>query len=80
MEKNFKVTVFHHDPGLDLTMPNVELIRDFYIYYNLFKWIEPLFFYLSCTHTHTYSQTHTQTQAHTDGHEYSIVAVDKPQL
>ena len=32
--------------------------------------IEPLFFKLSCTQTHT----------HTDGHGYSIVAVDKPQL
>ena len=39
-----------------------------------FKWIEPLFFELSCT------QTHTQTERHADGHEYSIVAVDKPQL
>ena len=37
-----------------------------------FKWIEPLFFELSHTHTHTHT--------HTDGHEYSIVAVAKPQL
>ena len=35
-----------------------------------FKWIEPLFFELSCT----------QTDRHTDKHEYSLVAVDKPQL
>ena len=69
-----------------------------------FKWIEPLFFELSCTHTqththtHTYTYTHTHTHTtththtpththththqhtHTDGHECSIVAVDKPQL
>ena len=43
-----------------------------------FKWIEPLFFELSCTQTHRH--THTQTETQTDGHEYSIVVVDKPQL
>ena len=36
--------------------------------------IEPLFFELSCT------QTDRQTDRHTDGDEYSIVEVDKPQL
>ena len=43
-----------------------------------FKSIEPLFFELSCTQTdrHIHRQTHRQT----DGHEYSIVAVNKPQL
>ena len=43
-----------------------------------FKWIESLFFELSCKQADT--QTDTQTPRHTDGHEYSIVAVDKPQL
>ena len=43
-----------------------------------FKRIESLFFELSCTQTHT--QTETQTETQTDGDEYSIVAVDKPQL
>ena len=41
-----------------------------------FMWIEPLCFELSCTQT----QTHRLTHRHTDGHEYSIVAIDKPQL
>ena len=41
-------------------------------------WIEPLFFKLSCTQRDT--QTDAQTHRHADGHEYSIVAVDKPQL
>ena len=47
-----------------------------------FKWIEPLFFELSCTQTDTQTDTHTdrQTPRHKDRHEYSIVAVDKPQL
>ena len=38
-------------------------------------WIEPLFFELSCTQT----ARHTDRQT-PDGHEYYIVAVDKPQL
>ena len=37
-----------------------------------FKWIEPLFFELSCTQTHA----HRQKDGNTDGDEYSIVAVD----
>ena len=47
-----------------------------------FKWIEPLLFELSCTQTHTQTdgRTDRQTPTHTDGHEYSIVAVGKPQL
>ena len=44
----------------------------------MFKWIEPLFFELSCAQKDT--QTDTQTDTKTDGHEYSIVAVDKPKL
>ena len=47
-----------------------------------FKWIEPLFFELSCTQTnrHTDGKTDRQIETHTDGLDYSIVAVDKPQL
>ena len=60
-----------------------------------FKAIETLLYELSCTQTHTHIHTHThtdrktdrqtdgtdtQTDRHTDGHEYSIGAVDKPQL
>ena len=57
-------------------------------------WIEPLFFEVSFTQTdrqtprhtdrhtdrHTHTHTHTHTGRDTDGCEYSIVAVDKPQL
>ena len=35
--------------------------------------ITPLFFSYR-----VHRQTHTQQHRHTDGHEYSIVAVDKP--
>ena len=51
-----------------------------------FKWTDPLFFELSCTQTNTHIYTQTErrkdgnTDRHTDGDEYSIVAVDKPQL
>ena len=40
--------------------------------------LEPLFFELSCTQTDR--QTDGQTDTNTDNDEYSIVAVDKPQL
>ena len=54
----------HHDFDLDQTMPIVKLIRAIFIYY---------------THAHTNTYVHTHTHTHTQG-EYSIVAVDKPQL
>ena len=69
-----KISKSRHDLDLDRTMPNVELIRAIFILCSSFKSIEPLFFELSCT------QTDRQTDTHTDGDEYSIVAVDKPQL
>ena len=58
------------DLDLDWTMPNVELVR---AYYNMFKFEvdSPIIFWVII-----YTDTHT----HTDGHEYSIVAVDKLQL
>ena len=61
---------------LDQTMPNVELVRlfSYTTIFSSFKSIKPLFFELSCT------QRDRQTDRHTDGDEYSIVAVDKPQL
>ena len=72
-----KISKSHRDLDLDQTMPNVELVRAIFIYYTVcssFTSIEPLFFELSCT------QTDRQTHRHTDNDEYSIVAVDKPQL
>ena len=70
---------------LDLTMPNVELVRAIYIYYNIFKLIDSL---ISLVIVYTDIQTERQTDSlagrrkdkQTDnGHEYSTVAVDKPQ-
>ena len=49
------------DLNLDQTIPNVELIRDIFIYYNIFKFQNQLFFELSFLHT----QTHTHTNTHT---------------
>ena len=52
-------------------MPNVKLIRAILVYYNMFKfqvdWA--IIFWVI-----------VYTDRHTDGDEYSIVAVDKPQL
>ena len=63
------------DLDLGPTMPNIELFRDIFIYYNVysnFMFLNGLFFELSCknmethahTHTHTYAHTHTHTHAH----------------
>ena len=83
-----KISKSHRDLDLDQTKPNVELVRaiSYTTICSSFKSIEPLFFELSCTQTHTRmdgrtdGRTDRQTHTHTDGHEYSIVAVDKPQL
>ena len=71
-----KISKSRRDLDLDRTMPNVELIRaiSYTTICSSFTSIEPLFFELSCT------QTDRQTDRHTDNDEYSIVAVDKPQL
>ena len=58
------------DLGLDGTKPNVELIRDIFIYYNIFKFQVPRLIIfgvimLTDTHTHTHTHTHTQTDRHT---------------
>ena len=79
-----KISKSRHDLDLDRTMPNVELV-ELFSYTTIcssFKSIEPLFFELLCTQTHTQTDRRTDrhTHTHTDGNEYSIVAVDKPQL
>ena len=77
-----KISKSRRDLDLDQTMPNVEHVRAIFIYYKLFKfkWIDQLFFELSCTQLHTHTQTDRKTHRQTDRHDYSIVAVDKPQL
>ena len=63
-----KISKSRHDLDLDWTMPNVELVRAIFIYYNMLN-----HYFLSY-------HVHRQTDRHTDNDEYSIVAVDKPQL
>ena len=77
-----KISKSRRDPDLDRTMPNVELVRTIFIYYNMFKNSSQLnhFFLSYRVHRHTHRQTDRRTDTHTDGDEYSIVAVDKPQL
>ena len=75
-----KISKSRRDLDLDRTMPNVEP-SELFSYTTVcssFTSIDPLFFELSCTQTDR--QTHRQTHRHTDNDEYSIVAVDKPQL
>ena len=79
-----KISKSRCDLDLDRTSPmsNSSELFSYTTICSSFKSIEPLFFELSCTQTdtHTHRQTDRQTDRHTDGDEYSIVAVDKPQL
>ena len=75
------------DLDLDRTMPNVELVRAvFYIlqYVQVSRQLNHYFLSYR-VHRQTDRRTDTkntdrQTVRHTDNDEYSIVAVDKPQL
>ena len=75
-----KISKSRRDLDLDRTMPNVELVRAIFIYYNLFQVSSQLNHYFLSYRVHRQTDRHTHTDRHTDGHEYSIVAVDKPQL
>ena len=66
----------HHDHDLDRTMPNVELIRAIFIYYNNVQVSSGLKLYFFSYRVHRQTDRHTDT----DGHKYSIVAVDKNSL
>ena len=70
-----KISKSRCDLDLDWTMPNVELIRAILVYYNMFN-LQVDWTIIFWVIVYTDRQTHT----HTDNDEYSIVAVDKPQL
>ena len=83
MEKNFKVTLTLI--GQCPMSNSCEIFLTYLTYTTIcssFKWIEPLFLYYRVhRQTHTkQTQTDRQTNRYTDGHKYSIVAVDKPKL
>ena len=66
---------------LDWTMPKVELVRAIFIIQFVQVSSGLNHYFLSYrVHRQTDEQTHTQKEGQTDGHEYSIAAVDKPQL
>ena len=67
-EKNLKS---HSNLDLGLTMPNIEFVRDIFIYYNAFSFLS----YRAKTRKH--GNTHTHAHTHTDSDEYSIVAFCK---
>ena len=68
-----KISKSRCDLDLDRTMPNIELIRAISVYYyvQVSSGLNHYFF--------SY-RVHRQTDRHTDNDEYSIVAVEKPQL
>ena len=61
MRKNSKS---RHDLDLDLTMPNIELVRVIYIYYKVFKFHVPRS--MSRSMSHTRGITNTLTDTHKD--------------
>ena len=75
-----KISKLCHD--LDPTMPNIELVRDIFLYCNVFKFHVPRlisFQVIVQKHTHTQKHTHAHTHAdaHKDSNEYSPVAFCK---
>ena len=68
------------DLDLGLTMPNIELVRDIFVYYNVIQFDIPtsIVFELSCknteteTHIHTPTHTPTHTHQHTDTHTHRL--------
>ena len=58
---------------LDLVpaMPNIELVRDIFIYYDV------LIFHVNKSNYHAKTQKHRNTETHTDSDEYSIIAFCK---
>ena len=54
-------------------MPNVEVVRAIFI----LQYVQVL---SGLNHYFLSYHVHRETDRHTDGHEYSIVAVDKPQI
>ena len=77
-----KISKSRCDLDLDRTMPNVELVR---AYFHILQYVQVSsrlnhYFLSYRVHRQTHTHTDRQTDRHTDGDEYSIVAVDKPQL
>ena len=73
-----KILKSRRDLDLDRTMPNVETRPS---YFHILQYVQvsrQLNHYFLSYRVHR--QTDRQTDRHTDNDEYSIVAVDKPQL
>ena len=63
-----------HDLDLGPAMPNMELVRDMFIYYDVFKFhVHRSITFLVIMQKHRNTHTHT----HADSDEYSIVAFCK---
>ena len=73
-----KISKSRRDLDLDRTMPNVELVKSYFHRLQYVQVSRQLNHYFLSHRVHR--QTERQTYRHTDNDEYSIVAVDKPQL
>ena len=69
---------FQSDLDLGPIMPNIELVRDIFIY-NMFRFHVPrsIVFKLSCKNTHKHKCTQTRMHTHRDSDKYSIVVFSK---
>ena len=76
---NGNISKSRHDLDLGPAMPNIELDRDIFIYFDVFKvsFIDRLLLELSCkiieTQKHRNMETWKHTHTHTDSDEFSIV-------
>ena len=67
-----KISKSHRVPDLGPTMPNIELVRVIFIYYNVFNFMFlDQFLYRAITHTHRNTHTHGNTHTHTHTHTHA---------
>ena len=69
-----------HDLDLGPAMPNIELVQDIFIYYDVLKFRihrSITFLIITQKHKNTETQKHRNTETHTDSDKYSIVVFCK---
>ena len=75
--KSRKLSKLRRDLDLGLTMPNIELVRVIFIYYNVFKFQVPRsisFRVIMQKHTHMETHTHAYTHTHTQTHTKTLTS------
>ena len=72
-----KISKSRHNLDLSVTMPNIEIVRVIFIYYNIFKFHASRsisFGVIVQKYTHINTHTHKHTYAHKDSDMFSKVA------